>query len=47
MNQNQLNGNQDYENGDMEMEVGFEGKYIMNILFCSTVSLIPFAFVVE
>ena len=47
VNQNQLNGNQDYENGDMEMEVGFEGKYIMNILFCSTVSLIPFAFVVE
>ena len=26
VNQNQLNGNQDYENGDVEMEVGFEGK---------------------
>ena len=25
VNQNQLNGNQDYENGDVEMDVGFEG----------------------
>ena len=44
MNQNQLNGNQDYENGDVEMDVGFEGECIIN---SSVVSLIPFAFVVN
>ena len=37
VNQNQLNGNQDYENGDVEMDVGFEGGHIMNSLFYGVV----------
>ena len=30
VNQDQLNGNQDYENGDldMDMDVGFDGKLV-------------------
>lgn len=49
INQNQLNGNQNYENGDIDMEAGFEGMsklsvyWVKNIyIFCNPFAIMAF-----
>lgn len=47
INQNQLNGNQNYENGDIDMEAGFEGMsklsvYIYIYIFCNPFAIMAF-----
>ena len=37
INQNQLNGNQNYENGDIDMEAGFEGMSKLSVYWVKNI----------
>lgn len=40
INQNQLNGNQNYENGDIDMEAGFEGMSKLRVYWVKNIYIL-------